>query len=112
MTEQTITGVIYKIDETQQVSEKFSKRELILKTSGDYPQYIPVQFTNKNIDKLNAINKGQEVTIHYNLNGRLWNSPKGEEKCFCSLDGWKLDVIGSAPVMKSLSAPIPDDMPF
>ena len=112
MTEQTITGVIYKIDETQQVSEKFSKRELILKTSGDYPQYIPVQFTNKNIDKLNAINKGQEVTIHYNLNGRLWNSPKGEEKCFCSLDGWKVDVIGSAPVIKSLSAPVVDDLPF
>ena len=47
MAEQTITGVIYKIDETQQVSEKFSKKELILKINGDYPQYIPVQFTNK-----------------------------------------------------------------
>ena len=89
MTEQTITGVIYKIDETQQVSEKFSKRELILKTSGDYPQYIPVQFTN-----------------------RLWNSPKGEEKCFCSLDGWKLDVIGEAPKVKSKAPIIEDDLPF
>lgn len=86
----TIKGVVYKIMPIQNVSEKFQKRELILKTDGEYPQFVLIQFTQKNIDKLDSITAGSTVVVSYNLRGRLWNNPQGEEKCFTTVEGWNI----------------------
>ena len=79
-----LTGVVYSVGATQTVSEKFSKREIIIEdTSGKYPQHIAIQFTQDKCDDLNSIAPGQEVEVSYNLTGRLWLDPKTEaEKCF------------------------------
>ena len=92
MSETTLTGVVYKVGETQNVSDKFAKKELIIKTDGEYPQYIPIEFVNKGIDKIDSILAGQRVTVSYDLRGRLWTSPKGEEKCFSTINGWNIKV--------------------
>ena len=86
----TITGTVYKVSDIELVSEKFSKREIIIKTEGEYPQFIPVQFANKNIDKLDHIIEGQSVTVSYNFRGRLWNDKQGVEKCFVNIEGWQI----------------------
>lgn len=40
-----LQGTIYKVGEVQQISEKFRKREVVIKIEGDYPQFIGCQST-------------------------------------------------------------------
>ena len=96
-----MTGVIYAIGETQQVSDKFAKREIILADeSSQYPQHINFQFTQKKCEELDGFAKGQIVEISFNLRGRIWVKPgTTNEQCFNSLEGWKIEVeVGSQPL--------------
>lgn len=88
-----LTGVVYSIGNTQQVSEKFAKREVvILDESGKYPNHILFQFTQDKCNELDNIALGQEVEISYNLSGRLWIDPNtGVEKCFNTLSAWRIE---------------------
>jgi hypothetical protein len=61
---------------------------------------------------LDNLSVGTEVSLEINLRGREWTSPSGQVKYFNTIECWKVDVIGSVPVMKSLPAPVEDDLPF
>ncbi|MDO7601176.1 MAG: DUF3127 domain-containing protein, partial [Schleiferiaceae bacterium] len=39
-----LSGTIYRLSEAQDISEKFRKREVVIKTDDQYPQTIPVEF--------------------------------------------------------------------
>ena len=81
------TGKIYKIFETKQITERFTKREFVVEIDdGKYPQHILFQMTGDRCDNLNSFSEGEEVKIQFNLRGREWTSPKGEVKYFNSLD--------------------------
>ena len=47
-----INGKIKEIFETQQVSETFKKRELIVTTDEQYPPHISIQFSQDKCDIL------------------------------------------------------------
>jgi len=82
-----IKGTIKHVFDTEQVNEKFRKRQVVITTTDDkYEQHIPVEFVQDNVDKLNNIIEGQEATIHINLRGREWNG-----KYFVNVHGWKID---------------------
>jgi hypothetical protein len=102
-----LTGVVKKVGETIQVSEKFSKRELVITdASSMYPQDISFEFAKDKTSHLDGIMEGQEVEVSWNLRGRLWVSPQGEEKYFNTLDGWRVEVIGGVGSQaNSASAP-------
>ena len=86
-----LNGTIHAIGSTEQKSEKFSKRDLVLATvDGNYTQYLNIQFSNANCDKLDAFKVGQNVMIAINLRGRLWTGADGVEKCFNSIEGWAI----------------------
>ena len=85
-----VSGVIHKIMETQRISEKFSKREIVVETPEPYSQLILVQFTNDNIDKIEGLMIGDNIEIEVNLRGRNWSNPQGEIKYFNSIEGWKI----------------------
>ena len=91
-----MVGVVYTIGDTQQVSDKFAKRDIILEdSSSKYPQYIPFQFTQDKVNELDNFAPGMEVEISYNLRGRLWDNPKtGQQQCFSTLEGWKIETVG------------------
>jgi len=104
-----VSGKVKLVNATQVVSDKFSKRTLVVVTSDTYPQEIEVQFTQDKCGLLDGIRPGQEVTIGVNLRGRMWTNPQGEEKYFNTIEGWKIDAPGQAP------APIAEpetDLPF
>lgn len=117
-----LTGVVYSVGDTQRVSEKFSKRDLVLlDESGKYPQHICIQFTQDKCDLLDSFGEGQEVEVSYNLSGRLWLNPKTDvEQCFNTLSGWKIEAVGSStpqPVAQPVVTEVvteaePDDLPF
>lgn len=89
-----VTGTIIVLNEVVQVSDKFCKRELVVETADQYPQTIPIQFTQDKCDMLNSFALGDNVEVSVNLGGRLWTSPQGEDKYFLSLNGWRIDKAG------------------
>ena len=93
-------GVIKVIKPTQQVSDKFSKREFVVTDSTDdkYPQDIMFELTQDKTALLDSVMEGQEVEISFNLRGREWKSPTGEVKYFNTLNAFKVESDGAAPV--------------
>ena len=66
---------------------------------------------------LDGFKIGDSVKIGINLNGRTWTSPQGEEKCFNTITGWKIEKEDSnnsapAPQVVDMNAGSDDDLPF
>jgi hypothetical protein len=93
-----LSGVIRVINPTVQVTEKFSKREFVLTdNSSTYPQEIMFQMAKDKLDILDIFGEGQEVEVSFNLKGRMWTSPQGEEKYFNTLECWRIEGTVTAP---------------
>jgi single-strand DNA-binding protein len=87
-----VTGKLRTIFDTKQVSERFTKRELVLELAdGKYPQSVLFQLTGDRCAILDQFQVGDEVRIEFNLRGREWKSPQGEVKYFNSLDVWRIE---------------------
>lgn len=117
MAQVTITGTIKVVGKTQQVSDKFSKRELVVtEPSGQRPQHIPVEFTQDRTNLLDGFNPGDEVTVICYVNGREWTGRDGVTKYFLSLSGNRIERSGAAaPLMgggyQAAPPPTAADMP-
>ncbi len=118
MAQVTISGSIKVVGKTQQVSDKFSKRELVItEPSGQRPQHIPVEFTQDRTSMLDSFKPGDEVTVTCFVNGREWQGKDGVMKYFLSLSGNRIERVGSAAPASSgggyQAAPPPSmaDMP-
>ncbi len=91
-----VTGILKVKNETQQVSEKFKKREFVLtENSSQYPQHISFQLAQDKCSIIDGCNVGDEIKVHFNLQGREWTSPKNEVKYFNTLDVWKVETVGA-----------------
>lgn len=120
-----IEGTIKRIDATQVISASFQKRSFILE-HGDNPQYLDnciFEFHQDKVDKLDAFKVGDVVSVEFNLKGRLWTNPEGEEVCFNTLNAWKIETKGvqvsndanpelEEPEWLNKSDSEPDDLPF
>lgn len=113
-----ITGKLKKIQNVETYNE-FRKQGVIIETEEKYPQLILVEFQNKNIDKLNGFNVGQNVTIDINLRGKEWEDPKTKQvKYFNTIVGWQIKAseiskpyVNDTPVNVTAEEEI-DDLPF
>ena len=90
-----LTGTVKVLNDTVQVSEKFSKREFVVtETSSMYPQDILFQATQDKCSLLDAVQVNDQVEVSFNLRGREWTSPQGEVKFFNSLEAWRIEKMG------------------
>ena len=87
----TLTGILKVKNDTQQVSEKFRKREFVITDNSMYPQDVLFQLTQERTDLLDSYEVNQTINVSFNIRGREWTSPTGEVKYFNSLDVWKID---------------------
>ena len=87
-----IKGIIKKISETVQISDRFRKREFVVEYSNnpDYPQPLQFEMVQDRCELLDSFQEGQEVEVHLDLRGREWTNPQGQVKYFNSLQAWKL----------------------
>jgi hypothetical protein len=113
-----IKGTIKSIGETKQVTDKFSKREIIIgmELESKYPNYLKLEFNQDKCALLDSYKVGQEVTIGINLKGRLWTGNDGVETCYNTIQGWsiKSDTVNSTPKFEPSGHVIDDsqDLPF
>ena len=97
MAQVTVSGTIKVVGKTQQVSDKFTKRELVItEPSGQRPQHIPVEFTQDRTSLLDSYKPGEEVTVTCYVNGREWTGKDGVTKYFLSLSGNRIERAGGA----------------
>lgn len=101
-----IKGNIKLINPRQDVSASFSKREVVVTTSEQYPQHILIEFNQDKCDYLDKYTVGQAVIISINLRGREWVNPEGESKYFNTIQGWRIEADSQQPTSNQ-SAPPP-----
>ncbi len=85
-----LTGKIISVGDEQQISDRFSKREIVVETGDQYPNPLPVEFANDKMLLVAGAEVGDQVTVSAHVNGRKWESPKGD-RYFISLRGYKID---------------------
>jgi len=100
-----LTGTIKSVSDLEQI-KTLKKKTLLLDTGGKYPQTVPVEFLNDNIDKLNNCKIGDSVNVGINLNSREY---KG--KYYINLTGWKIQTT-AAEVASADQMPDRDNLPF
>ena len=109
-------ATIYRMDDTEVVSEKFSKRLIILREVwpsrfGEKENFLPVQFSQEKIAYLDAFKVGDEVVVKFNIDGRLWQKDEDSEVvCFINLNGYSIALAENvtapeAPTQAPTEAP-------
>ncbi len=111
------SGRIHALFDTQQVTERFRKREFVVELADNprYPQFVLFQLTGDRCENLDGFDVGDEVRVEFSLRGREWKSPKGEIRYFNSLDVWTLQRTGESAGDPFTDEPPPatdDDIPF
>jgi hypothetical protein len=107
-------GEVIFITPTTSVSDKFKKRDITLKSDGDYPQYVTFQLTQDKCDLADHVKPGDMVEVKYNLRGRKWEAQDGTIKYFNTIEAWTMSLSSSAPVVNNQlkNNEESDDLPF
>jgi len=100
-----IEGELIEIYDTEQVSERFRKREFVVEytTNPDYPQFIKFELVQDRCEGLDEFSTGQHVAVEFELKGRRWTDREGKIRYFTSLQAWLLKALDKA------DPPPPDD---
>lgn len=102
-----IIGKVKTVLTQQTFGGGFTKREVVITTEEQYPQHILIEFVQDKIALLSGLTEGEKVKISINLRGREWQAPDGTVKYFNSIQGWRLEKVGDAPVAGMQDVPPP-----
>ena len=111
-----LKGKIKLINETNQISDSFQKRDLVITTSDEYPQHITVQFIQDKCAVLDSYKADDFVTIGINIRGKEWEKD-GAIRYFNTIQGWKISKendLKTQPVNPVPPVPVGEsgDLPF
>jgi single-strand DNA-binding protein len=88
-----VTGAVVRVLETKVSGPNdFKSRAVHVKTDGQYPQTMEVQFNQGNVSLLDGLLPAQKVNITMNLKGREYIK-EGNPIVFNSLIGWKIEKL-------------------
>ena len=112
---------VYKIYDTEHVSEKFMKREFILLEAyptrfGEVENFVKFQLTQQNVGQADGLRPGDEVVVKFNLDGRMWKKDENsEEVCFVNLSAYSValadNVVAPGEAKKAEPASSPTNTP-
>lgn len=122
-----LRGRVHEIGQTQQVTESFKKRDLIVAYAENpqFVEYIRLEATQDRVSIFDNLNIGDEVEVSFNLRGRPWTNAQGVTTYFNSLVAWRTTKLTAAPAQQAqpnyndIPAPVDisnvnddDDLPF
>jgi len=110
-----IRGKVHEIGATQQVTDTFKKRDLIVlyAENPQFPEYIRFEATQDRTSIFDNLEIGDEVEVSFNLRGRPWTNREGQTTYFNSLVAWRVSKVVTTPVApgQPTSAAAPADIP-
>lgn len=112
----SLTGTIYKIEETKTHKGDFKSREFIVEvtneTNSDWNDFVKLQVTQDKCNILDGYKIKERIDVQFNLKGRRYKKEgEQEEKFFSSLEAWKITKLEEkkAEIKESDKK---DDLPF
>jgi len=93
-------GVLHKVFETEQKSERFQAREFVVETQEQYPQFVKFQLVQEKCELADGYNEGDRVRVHFDLRGREWNG-----KYFTNLNAWRMEAADAAATPAAQTSP-------
>ncbi len=88
-----ITGTLHHVGAIQNFSDKFFKREIVIKTDEKYPQHISIQLSNDKCELADHLHYGDTITCFINLRGREYNDKQtGAPRWFNTIEAWKIEL--------------------
>ncbi len=96
-----VTGKLLVKFDTQQVSEKFKKREFVLELAEEingniYTNFAKMQLVQNKCDIIDRFNIGDLVKVSFNIKGNKWERD-GKVNYITNLDAWRVENANSAP---------------
>lgn len=85
-----LTGKLIYVAETQQVTDKFSKRDLAIETQEQYPQQVKFELHQDKTDLINSYAIDEVITVSFNLRGRSYVDKNGLTQYANTLQIWKI----------------------
>ena len=101
-----IKGTLEAKFDTKVFSSGFKKKEFVVNTGGDYPQSIKMEVGKDNIEKMDSIPVGSELTCKIDIRGRLY-----EGNYYNNILAWAINV-GGAKTEKPAETVNESDLPF
>lgn len=118
-------GEIHSIGETTEYGNNgFTKREFVIKVTGEdenptYPNYLALELIKDKCALMDNYAVGDEIQVQFNLSGRLWAGNGKGEKCFTSLQAWRVERLSGddggmnqEPPSYPEPSDFDDDVPF
>ncbi|MCU0392420.1 MAG: DUF3127 domain-containing protein [Thermoflexibacter sp.] len=94
--------------ESQQVTDRFKKREFVVEIpSGNYTEQVKFQLTQDKCELLDRFKVGEEMTVFFNLRGKPYTKD-GVTTYFNNLDVWRIDVVKAE---KNNDSTVQDEIP-
>lgn len=92
-----IRGKVHEIGETQQVTETFKKRDLIVSYAENpqFVEYIRFEATQDRVSIFDNLSVGEDVEVSFNLRGRPWTNKEGVTTYFNSLVAWRVTKLAN-----------------
>jgi hypothetical protein len=119
MSNLSVEGRVKRIHDEQVISDRFKKREFVIETEEQYPQFLMFQLVQDKTNLIDQVKTGDKVEVFFNLRGREWQKdPSSEIKVFNTLDAWRIQKVEAmqAEAMPSAEPVAPaspeDDLPF
>ena len=114
-----LQGTLFEVFDSQQVTDKFKKREFVVETSsGMYNEYIKLQAVQDKCEILDTMRKGDTIKVAFDLRGKLVNTKDGRQVYITNINAWKIEKLGGGSMgSTNYNEPIPpisdyDDVPF
>jgi single-strand DNA-binding protein len=97
---------------TQQVTERFKKREFVLEIpSGNFAEQVKFQLTQDKCELLDRFKEGDEINVFFNLKGKPYTKD-GVTTYFNNLDVWRLDAAKEEKIKDANEPPLPEEFSY
>lgn len=99
--------------DSQQLTERFKKREFVVEISsgGNYTEQVKFQLTQDKCDMLDRFNVGEEINVFFNLRGKPYTKD-GVTTYFNNLDVWRIDAVKENKDSANSATPLPEEFTF
>jgi hypothetical protein len=104
-----VIGKLIEKYPTQQVSERFKKREFVLDITEEvngnsYPNFAKLQAVQNRCELLDSFNEGDMVKVSFNIRGNKWEKD-GRVNYITSLDAWRIERASAGDSNNAYSQP-------